>query len=157
MSSVLNHKPGFPDRILVIDDIPLIPLAFREIFLSINSSVIVEYSVNIFSALSSRTFTNTRFDLVIAGSLQGDLSGSLQQTVTELKKKFGEPKIMLYSSDYDPGIIGHMSEIGIDAYIHRFESVEEIGKAYCQLAKEGSYLSEIFHTLYYDYGEGLAR
>jgi DNA-binding NarL/FixJ family response regulator len=157
MSSALNHKPGFPDRILVIDDLPIIPLAFREIFRSINSSVIVEYSENIFSALSSLTFTNTRFDLVIAGSLQDDFPGNLQQTVTDLKKKFGEPKIMVYSSAYDPSIIGHMAETGIDAYVHRFESIEEIRKTYCQLAKEGSYVSEIFHTLYYEYGEGLGK
>ena len=157
MSSVLNHKPGFPDRILVIDDLPIIYLAFLEIFRSINSSVTVEYSSNIFSALSSPTFANTRFDLVIAGSLQGDLSGPLQQTVTELKKKFGEPKIMLYSGDYDPEIIRHMTEIGIDAYVHRFESIEEIGKTYCQLANGGSYVSEIFHTLYYEYREGLGK
>ena len=157
MSSVLNHKPGFPDRILVIDDLPIIPLAFREIFSTINSSVIVEYSENIFSALSSRTLTDTRFDLVIAGSLQDDFSGHLQQAVTDLKKKFGEPKIMVYSSTYDPEIIRHMAETGVDAYVHRFESIEEIRKTYCQLAKGESYVSEIFHTLYYEYKEGLGK
>ncbi|MDO6432480.1 hypothetical protein Q4E93_17885 [Flavitalea sp. BT771] len=155
--SVLNHKPGFPDRILVIDDLPIIPLAFREILRTIDSSVIVEYSDNLFSALSSLTFTNTRFDLVIAGSLQDGFPGNLQQAVAELKKKFGEPKIMIYSSAYDPAIIGHMATTGIDAYVHRFESIEEIRKTYCQLAKGESYVSEIFHTLYYEYRDGLGK
>jgi len=157
MSSVLNHKPGFPDRILVIDDLPIIPLAFREIFRGINSSVTVEYSDNIFSALSSRTFADTRFDLVVAGSLQVDFPGHLQQAVSDLKKKFGEPKIMVYSSDYDPAIIRHMAEMGIDAYVHRFEPIGEVRKTYCLLADGASYVSQIFHTLYYEYGEGLGK
>ena len=142
---------------MVIDDLPIIHLAFLEIFRNINSSVTVAYSANIFSALSSRTFANTRFDLVIAGSLQNDFSGNLQQTVTELKNRFGEPKIMVYSGTYDPALIGNMVEIGIDAYVHRFESIEEMRKTYCQLAKGGSYVSEIFHTLYYDYGDALGK
>ena len=30
MTSVSNHKPGFLDRVLVIDDLPLIPLLYYK-------------------------------------------------------------------------------------------------------------------------------
>ncbi|MES1249847.1 MAG: hypothetical protein ABUL46_04140 [Chitinophaga rupis] len=157
MTSVSNHKPGFPDRVLVIDDLPLIPLAFQEVFRGINPSVKVDFSENIFSALSSRTFATARFDLVITGSLQENFSENLQQAVTELKKKFGDPKVMLYSSSYDPVIIEKMATAGNDAYVHKYESIEEIRKAYCRLAKGESFVSEIFHTLYYEYGQGVRK
>ena len=157
MASVSNHKPGSLDRILVIDDLPIIPLAFQEVFRSINPSAVVEYSENIFSALSSRAYANTLFDLVITGSLQENFSEHLQQAVTELKKKFGEPKVMVYSSAYDPVIIEKMDVTGIDAYVHKYESIEEIRKTYCRLAKGESYVSDIFHTLYYEYGQGVRK
>jgi DNA-binding NarL/FixJ family response regulator len=157
MPSVMNYKPGFLDRILVIDDLPIIPLAFQEVFRGINSSAKVEYSENIFSALSSRAFANAQFDLVITGSLQETFSDHLQQAVAELKKKFGEPKVMVYSSAYDPMIIEKMTATGIDAYVHKYESIEEIRKTYCRLAKGESYISGIFHTLYYEYGQGVRK
>jgi len=157
MPSVSHHKPGFPDRILVIDDLPLIPLAFQEVFRGINPSAKVEFSENIFSALSSRTFATAQFDLVITGSLQENFSEHLQQAVTELKKKFGDPQVMLYSSAYDPLIIEKMAATGIDAYVHKYESIEEIRKAYYRLAKGESYVSEIFHTLYFEYGQGVRK
>ena len=157
MPSVSHHQPGFPDRILVIDDLPLIPLAFQEVFRGINPSVRVDFSENIFSALSSRAFASSQFDLVITGSLQENFSENLQQAVIELKKKFGEPKVMVYSSSYDPVIIEKMAATGIDAYVHKYESIEEIKKTYCRLAKGETYVSEIFHTLYYDYGQGVRK
>jgi len=46
------------DRILVIDDLPLIPLAFQEIFRSLNPAARVEYSANIFTALSAKAFVS---------------------------------------------------------------------------------------------------
>jgi len=157
MPSVTNHKPGTLDRILVIDDLPIIPLAFQEVFRGINPLAKVEYSENIFSALSSRAYANVMFDLVITGSLQDNFSEHLQQAVSELKKKFGEPKVMVYSSAYDPVIIEKMEPTGIDAYVHKYESIEEIRKTYCRLAKGESYISEIFHTLYFEYGQGVRK
>lgn len=157
MPSVSHHQPAALDRILVIDDLPIIPLAFQEVFRGINPSAIVEYSENIFSALSSRAYANTLFDLVITGSLQESFSEHLQQAVSELKKKFGEPKVMIYSSSYDPVIIEKMEATGIDAYVHKYESIEEIRKTYCRLAKGEFYISDIFHTLYYEYGQGVRK
>lgn len=146
-----------PDRILVIDDLPLIPLAFQEVFRTVNPSATVEYSENIFTALSAKTYANMNFDLVITDSLQENFSKHLQQAVSELKKRFGQPLIMIYSSAYDPVIIEQMVPTGIDAYVHKYESIEEIKKAYLQLSKGETYVSGIFHTLYYDYGHGVRK
>lgn len=153
----ISQTPASLDRILVIDDLPIIPLAFQEVFRSINQSAMVDYSENIFSALSTRVYAHASFDLVITGSLQDNFSEHLQQAVKELKKKFGEPKIMVYSSAYDPVIIERMADTGIDAYVHKFESIEEIRKAYARLAMGEMYVSEIFHTLYYEYGHGVRK
>jgi DNA-binding NarL/FixJ family response regulator len=146
-----------PDRILVIDDLPLIPLAFREVFRSINPSATVDYSENIFTALSSKAYANTSFDLVITDSLQDNFSKNMQQAVSELKKRFGQPLIMIYSGSYDPLIIEQIEAAGIDAYIHKYESIDEIRKAYTELSKGGVYISGIFHTMYYQYGLGVRR
>jgi DNA-binding NarL/FixJ family response regulator len=153
--SVLNAAYSPLNKILVIDDLPLIPLAFQEVFRSINESAVVEYSENIFSALSAKVYGNTFFDLVITGSLQDNFSESLQQAVTELKKKFRNPRVMIYSSSYDPVIIEKMVVTGIDAYVHKYESLDEIKKAYTQLRIGEPFVSGIFHTLYYEYGQGL--
>jgi DNA-binding NarL/FixJ family response regulator len=145
------------NRILVIDDLPLIPVAFQEIFRTVNPNVHVEYSGNIFTALSAKAWANTVFDLVITGSLQDNYSANLQQAVTELRKRFGQPLIMIYSSAYDPIIIEKMSTTGIDAYVHKYESIQEILRAYEQLSKGEACVSGIFHTLYYDYGHGVRK
>jgi DNA-binding NarL/FixJ family response regulator len=157
MPSVTNHNTPPLDRILVIDDLPLIPLAFQEVFRSINASAVVKYSENVFSALSAKILADTTFDLVITGSFQDRFSTSLQQAVTELRNRFGQPRIMIYSSAYDPQIIEKMSEAGIDAYVHKFEPIEEIRKAYQHLSRGESFISAIFHALYYDYGLGIRK
>jgi DNA-binding NarL/FixJ family response regulator len=151
MSSVTNQNAHPLDKILVIDDLPLIPLAFQEVFRSINASAVVEYSENVFSALSAKALANTTFDLIITASFQDRYSASLQQAVTELRNRFGQPRIMIYSSSYDPQIIEKMPEVGIDAYVHKFEPIEEIRKAYQRLSRGEPFISAIFHALYYDY------
>jgi DNA-binding NarL/FixJ family response regulator len=157
MPSVTNHNTPPLDRILVIDDLPLIPLAFQEVFRSINVSAVVEYSENVFSALSARILADATFDLIITGSFQDHFSTSLQQAVAELRNRFGQPRIMIYSSSYDPQIIEKMPEVGIDAYVHKFEPIEEIRKAYQHLSRGESFVSAIFHALFYDYGLGIRR
>jgi DNA-binding NarL/FixJ family response regulator len=101
MPSEVQHNARPLDRILVIDDLPLIPLAFQEVFRSINPSARVEYSENIFTALSAKSYTNTVFDLVITGSFQEGYTTNLRQAVTELKNRFNQPKVIIYSSTYD--------------------------------------------------------
>lgn len=152
-----QHKAAPLDRILVIDELPLIPLAFQEVFRTVNPSARVEYSENIFTALGSKTFAGAGFDLVITGPFQDRFSTSLQQAVTELKKCFGDPLVMIYSNAYDPLIIEKMAEAGIDAYVHKYESIDEIRNAYQQLAAGRPFVSGMFHTLYYDYGYGVRK
>ena len=151
MPSVTNYNIPPLDRILVIDDLPMIPLAFQEVFRGINASAVVEYSENVFSALSAKKYDDTTFDLIITGSFQDHFSSSLQQAVTELRSRFGRPRIMIYSSAYDPQIIAEMTEAGIDAYVHKFEPIEEIRKACQHLSRGEPFISAIFHTMYYDY------
>lgn len=157
MPSEINRNPASLDRIFVIDDLPLIPLAFQEIFRTINPSVSVLYSQNVFNALSAKQYANMTFDLVITGSLEERYSENLHMAVTELKTKFGQPRIMIYSSAYDPVIIEKMAASGIDAYVHKYESIGEIKKAYLHLSKRENYISEMFHTLYYQYGQGVRK
>jgi DNA-binding NarL/FixJ family response regulator len=157
MPSVSNQKATPPDRILVIDDLPLIPLAFQEVFRAVNPSAAVEYSENIFTALSAKAYANMSFDLVITDTLQDHFSRNLQQAVSELKKRFGQPLVMIYSSVYDPVIIEQMAPTGIDAYVHKYESIEEIKNTYLHLSKGETYVSGIFHTLYYEYGQGVRK
>jgi DNA-binding NarL/FixJ family response regulator len=50
-----------------------------------------------------------------------------------------------------------METVGIDAYVHKYESIDEIRKAYAELSKGETYISGIFHTMYYQYGLGVRR
>jgi len=135
------------DRILVIDDLPLIPLAFQEVFRKTNPSVNVYYSENIYTTLSAKAWDNTVFDLVIIGSLQEGDTNNLRMAVTDLRKRFGQPLIMVYTNVYDPLIAQNMTETGIDAYVHKYEPVHEIRRIYEQLSKGETPISAIFLTL----------
>jgi DNA-binding NarL/FixJ family response regulator len=146
-----------PTRILVIDEIPPIAVGLQEVFRSVNPSVQVEYCDNVFTALSASSYADATFDLVIIGSFQEPYSMSLEQTVSELKERFGQPRLMIYTSDYDPFVIEKMIGAGIDAYVHKHESVDELRKAYGCLSAGERFISGIFHTLYYDYGYGIKK
>jgi len=135
------------DRILVIDDLPLIPLAFQEVFRKINPSVTVLHSDNIYSVLSAKAWDNTVFDLVIIGTLKENYTTNLRLAVSDLRRRFGQPLIMIYSSVYDPAIAQNMTAAGIDAYVHKYEPVHEIRRVYEQLSKGEPCISGIFLTL----------
>ncbi|HMI63256.1 MAG TPA: hypothetical protein VK518_20205 [Puia sp.] len=143
--------------ILVIDEIPLIRVGLQEVFRTIDPAIRVEYTDSVFRALSSREYENKRFHLVILGSDEEKSSESLLLHATELKQRFGQPLIMIYSSAYHPIIIEKMPTTGIDAYVHKYESIPEILHAYEQLSKGEAYVSGIFHTLYYEYGHGVRK
>ena len=145
------------NNILVIDEVPTIALGLQEIFRSINYGIKVERGENIFTALSSRSYEGKKFDLIIIGEQAGHSTENLPRTIAECKARFGDSRIMIYSSNYDHNIIEKMEESGIDAYVHKYESVEEIWKAYARLAKGETYISEIFHTLYFEYGQGVRK
>jgi DNA-binding NarL/FixJ family response regulator len=147
MPSVTTPISGSLNRILVIDDLPLIPVAFQEVFRKTNPSAHVSYSENIYAALSAKAWDNTVFDLVIIGTLHESYTTSLQLAVSDLRNRFGQPLIMIYSSVYDPAIVQNMTNAGIDAYVHKYEPVHEIRRVYEQLSKGEPCVSAIFLTL----------
>jgi hypothetical protein len=64
---------------------------------------------------------------------------------------------MIYSSAYDPVIIEKMADTGINAYVHKYEPIDEILRGYKQLSGGETFVSGIFHTLYYEYGQGVRK
>jgi DNA-binding NarL/FixJ family response regulator len=145
------------NKILVIDEIPLVHLGLQEVFRTVNESARVEHLENIFTVLSSKAYENTVFDLIVIGSLPEKFSENFHYTVAELKIRFGNPRIMLYTTTYEHTIIEKMGHGGVDAYVHKFEPVEEIRKAYLRLQAGELYISGIIHTLYYEYGLKLQK
>ena len=139
------------NNILVIDEVPTIALGLQEVFRPLNNSAVVEHVENIFTALSSKSYEGRKFDLLIIGDQAESPLVNLPQLVAECKNRFGNSRIMIYSPLYDHGLIEKMTESGIDAFMHKYEPVEEIRKAYYSLAAGEGYISGIFHTLYYEY------
>ena len=147
----MNMQAPWLINILVIDEIPLISVGLQEVFRTIHSAIRVEYTDNVFSALSSREYENKSVHLVILGSDEEKSSGSLLFHAAELKQRFAGSRIMVYTDQYDPELIAKTAEGIIDACIHKHEPAEEIRKAYNRLATGETYISSIFDTLYYSY------
>ncbi|HMH23325.1 MAG TPA: hypothetical protein VK563_16180 [Puia sp.] len=141
-----------PDKILVIDEMPIVSLAMQEIFRTVNTAAVVEYTDNIFTALASKVYENSGFDLIIIGSQEDVFPENLPELVEELKGRFRKARIMLFAASYNPAIIAEMDRSGIDAYVHKYEPLAEIRKTYLRLSAGESYISEIFRTLYSEYG-----
>lgn len=140
------------NNILVLDEMPTIALGLQGIFCSFNETVHIEHIENIFTALSSKSLEEKNFDLAVIGEQLGSPSDDLLRTIAELQHRFGPMKIMVYSPNYDHSLLEKMETSGIDAYVHKYEAVAEIRKAFsCLLAGE-PYISPIYRTLYYEYG-----
>lgn len=139
------------NRVLVIDDVPVIAFGLLETFSLLNRCVTVSYESTVFSALSSPARDAEVFDLLVVGVLPDEASPSLWNVLTELKNRFGHPRLMLYASNYNHTVIEKMEQWGVDAYVHRYESMDEIQKAYARISLNERYISELFYTLYNDY------
>lgn len=139
------------NRVLVIDDVPVIAFGLLETFSFLNRSVTVAYEANVFSALSSPALAAEVFDLLVVGVLPEDASPALWNMLAELKNRFGHPRLMLYASHYTHAVIEKMEQWGVDAYVHRYESMDEIQKAYMRISLNERYISELFYSLYNDY------
>lgn len=144
-------RTSYPKNILVIDEIPLLSVGLQQVFRSLNPSICVEYTSSLFTALSSRAYNDKNFDLVVLGSGENGYSYELALSVSELKKRFDNTRIMIYTDKYDPDLIGNLSLWSIDACVHKHESFGEIVNAYLRLSAGEIYISEIFHTLYHTY------
>jgi len=144
--------PPSLDKVLVIDEMPLVSLAFQEVFRTINTAATVAYTESIFTALSAREYADMDFGLVIAGSLPDHYSQDLALSVAEIRQRFAKARVMIYAIQYDPQIIENMEAAGISAYVHKYEPLDEIRKTYTRLSAGQSHVSEIFRTLYHEYG-----
>lgn len=140
-----------PAHILVIDEIPLLSVGLQQVFRYIHPDVRVEHTGSVFTALSSRAFESVPWYLIVMDLDAGAQPGSFVLPAAELKARFPSSFLMIYSGVYDPSIIEKMPSIGIDAYVNKYESADEIGKAFQHLSTSQSYVSEIFRTLYTDY------
>lgn len=138
-------------NVLVIDEIPLIAVGLQQVLRSIQPDIRVEYTDNIFRALSAREYAHRDFQLIILGTDQEQTSGNILEHVSELKQRFFGSRIMIYTDKYDPELIAKTSQGIIHACIHKHEPVEEIVKAYTHLTAGETYVSAIFDTLYYTY------
>lgn len=139
------------NRVLVIDDVPVIAFGLLETFTALNKQVSIDYESSVFSALSSAAHTGKTFDLLVIGLLPGHDAESIWNVLAVLTKRFGDPKLMLYASHYNHTVIEKMEQLGIDAYVHRYECMAELQRAYIRISANERYISELFYTLYNDY------
>lgn len=139
------------NSILVIDEIPAIALGLQEIFRSVHPSVMVEHIDNAFTALSAPRFEKKTFDLIILGSYPENPTRNLFPSIAELKGKFGNSRIMIYTTLYDYALIERMEMLDIDACVHKFESIEEVRKIYLHLSAGERCISDMLYTLFFEY------
>jgi DNA-binding NarL/FixJ family response regulator len=137
--------------ILVVDDMPAIAAGLKEIFRSPDHPIRLEYTDNIFTALSSSSYEGKKFDLIVIGEQKDAPLENLPQFIAECKLRFRNSRIMLFTPNYDHALLEKMEEAGIDAYLHKYEPVDEIRRAFARLSAGEGYISDIFHTLYYEY------
>jgi hypothetical protein len=139
------------DNILFIDRIPVLAYAFQEIIRGINSAAHVRYEESYFSLLSRPIENESSYGLIILSSDLDNSSVHLQVPINELRNKFPEARMMVYSVAYNPEVIQMVETSTIDACIHIFEPVEEIRFAYEHLLRGEGYISTMLRTLYFDY------
>ena len=139
------------NSILVIDEMPLIAPGLREVFRAIHPAVTVDHIENIYTALSAPNLAEKTFDLIILGSWPEESSNDIYPSLPGLKEKFGNSRLMIYSTRYDYTLLERMQPLGIDAYIHKWEAIDEVIKGYERLSAGLPYISRILHTLFYDF------
>ena len=139
------------DNILFIDKIPLLAYAFQELVRGINSAARVRYEESYFSVLSRPSEKEFDCGLIVIGSDLDDSTVHLQVPVHELRSKFPEARMMVYSNVYDPAVIEMVENSTIDACLHTFEPVEEIRSAYEHILRGETFISSMLRTLYYEY------
>lgn len=135
------------NSVLIIDEMPMIVAGLRETLRSLQPSVQIDYADHVLTVLSSQQSDNRSFDLIILGSAEDDSPGGFLLPAAELKEKFPGTRIMIYTEDYDPVLIGRIGE-GIDACVHKHEGAGEIRTAWLRLLEGECYLSPMLHSLY---------
>jgi DNA-binding NarL/FixJ family response regulator len=135
------------DSVLIIDEMPMLAAGLREVLSSVHPAIKLEYADHVLTALSSPSYENRTFDLIILGSGEDNSTGGFLLPAAELKEKFPGARIMIYTDEYDPILIGKIGD-GIDAIVHKYEGAGEIRTAWLRLLEGECYLSPMLHSLY---------
>lgn len=139
------------EKVLIIDEQPMIAAGFHETLSSLHPAVKVEHVADVFTALSARAYENRSFDLVVLGSGEEHSPGSLLLPAAELKERFPGARILVYTDTYDPALIEKIGQGPIDACVHKLEDIQEICNAWNRLQQGETFLSPMLHTLYFHY------
>ncbi len=135
------------DSVLIIDEMPMLAAGLREVLSSVHPAIKLEYADNVLTVLSAPSYENRTFDLIILGSGEDNSTGGFLLPAAELKEKFPGTRIMIYTDEYDPILIGKIGD-GIDAIVHKYEGAGEIRTAWLRLLEGECYLSPMLHSLY---------
>ncbi|HEV2482594.1 MAG TPA: hypothetical protein VGS79_23175 [Puia sp.] len=133
--------------VLIIDEMPMIVAGLRETLRSVQPSIQIDHADHVLTVLSSHLYSRRSFDLIILGSPEDNSPGGYLLPAAELKEKFPGTRIMIYTEDYDPILIGKIGD-GIDACVHKHEDAGEIRIAWNRLLEGECYLSPLLHSLY---------
>lgn len=135
------------NSVLIVDEMPLITVGIRETLRSMHPAVQIDHADHVLTALSSRAFQDQSYDLIILGSGEDHSTDGYLRPAAELKERFPGARIMIYTEDYDPLLIGKIGD-GIDACVHKHEGADEIRTAWYRLLEGECYLSPMLHSLY---------
>ena len=133
--------------VLVIDEMPLIVVGLRETIRSMQPAAEIDHADHVLTVLSSPAYDKRSFYLIILGSGEDNSPGGFLLPAAELREKFPGARIMIYTEDYDPVLIGKIGD-GIDACVHKHEGADEIRTAWLRLLEGECYLSPMLHSLY---------
>jgi hypothetical protein len=134
------------EKILFIDEMSPLLIAFREVFRTVNPRVTVSYVDNFLCALSGRVENCGEYGLIIIGS-QWDVPCCLiELRVRALRIAFPGARIMVYSTGVTPFIRKMTENSTVDACFHLFEPVDEMKEAYRRALEGKGYISPILRT-----------
>ena len=142
---------SFDDPVLVLDDTPLIAHGLQEVLRSLHPSIVVEYAENVIHVLSAPDWQRRSFSVIVLGSAEDRSPGGLLLPAAELKAKFPNSRIVIFTDRYDPAVIAKTGQGTVDACLHKYEGAVEIRNAWLRLTAGEPYLSPLLQTLYNDY------
>lgn len=142
---------SFDDPVLVLDDMPLIAVGLQEVLRTLHPSITVEHAVSVFRVLSATAYQGRSFSAIVLGSAEDRSPGGLLLPAAELKERFPNSRIVIFTDQYDPAVIAKLGQGGIDACLHKHEGADEIRNAWLRLTGGETYLSPLLHALYNDY------
>jgi DNA-binding NarL/FixJ family response regulator len=134
---------------LVIDETPLIAAGVQEVLRSVQPEIQVVYACNIFTVLSSKLYVGKTFGLIVLGSVEACSPCDTLKDIEGLKAQFPGARIMLFTDQYEPGLIDKVEERMFDAYVHKHESADEVRNGLVRIFSGEPWLSPMLDTLYH--------